>query len=192
MYDGRAVEEADSWDKFKGPTKDFNEAVYCVETHGDAAGKTVVALVNKAADKGVSIRYDTKKLPAFSLWKNTDTLKEGYVTGLEPGTSFCYPKAHEKAQGRVPTLAPGASVSFEVDWNVLRDSAAVEATKTEIAKLSEGKPTEVAKTLAFYKEFSAKKKTRPSQVDGSATPKPDTACGRLGDARALPLTPTRF
>merc|ERR1712019_205994 len=150
MYDGRAVEEADAWDKFKGPTKDFNEAVYCVQTHGDAEGRTLVALVNKAADRGVSIRYDVNKLPAFSLWKNTDTLKEGYVTGLEPGTSFCYPKAHERAAGRVPKLAPGASVSFDIDWKVLRDKAAVDTTKAEIAKLSNGKEAELFKTLEFY------------------------------------------
>merc|ERR1712187_430593 len=150
MYDGRAVEEVDAWDKFKGPTKDFNEAVYCVETHSDANGKTLVGLVNKAGDHGVSVRYDNTKLPAFSLWKNTDTLKEGYVTGLEPGTSFCYPKAHERKEGRVPKLAPGASVSFDLEWRVLRDAAAVEATKKEIAKLQEGKPAELLKTLAFY------------------------------------------
>jgi len=37
-----------------------------------------------------------------------------------------------------------------MDWKVLRDSAAVDATKKEIATLSEGKPSEVLKTLAFY------------------------------------------
>merc|ERR1712187_771693 len=114
-----------------------------------------VALVNKAADKGVSIRYDTKKLPAFSLWKNTDTLKEGYVTGLEPGTSFCYPKAVERAAGRVPKLEPGASASFELEWKVLRDAAAVAAMKEEVASLQAYKPSEVLKTKAFYDDYKA-------------------------------------
>jgi len=112
-------------------------------------------MVNKAGDRGVAVRYDTKKLPAFSLWKNTDTLKEGYVTGLEPGTSFCYPKAVERAAGRVPKLEPGASVSFELEWKVLRDAAAVEGMKKEVAALQDGKPSEVFKTTAFYDPYKS-------------------------------------
>merc|ERR1712048_238100 len=107
-------------------------------------------MVNKAGDKGVRVKYDTENLPVFSLWKNTDTLREGYVTGLEPGTSFCYPKPVERAGGRVPKLGPGEVTSFDVQWKVLRDASAVEATKAEISQLSDGKPSEVHKDLAFY------------------------------------------
>ena len=39
---------------------------------------------------GASIAYNVNALPAFSLWKNMDTDAQGYVTGMEPGTSFSY------------------------------------------------------------------------------------------------------
>jgi len=112
-------------------------------------------MINKAADRGVAVRYDTSKLPAFSLWKNTDTHEDGYLTGLEPGTSFCYPKAVERAAGRVPKLAPFASESFELQWKVLQDRAAVEAMKREVAQIQAGRPTNVFKTTAFYDPFKA-------------------------------------
>ena len=41
-------------------------------------------LRNKARDKAVSMNFATSELPFVTLWKNTNALKEGYVTGLEP------------------------------------------------------------------------------------------------------------
>ena len=62
------------------------------------------AVVNKAGDKGASIQFDTRQLPVLTLWKNTDTLKQGYVTGIEPGTSYAYPVTIEREQKRVKQL----------------------------------------------------------------------------------------
>lgn len=149
-----AAAEIESWQTYRGPTRDYGETVYCVIPRADATGRTLVALVNAAGDRGVALRYDTSTLPSFTLWKNTDTLKEGYVTGLEPGTSFCYPRAVERSAGRVPKLAPGARVSFELAWRVLRDTAAVEATKQEVAQIQSGQKAEVCRTPAFYDPYS--------------------------------------
>jgi len=44
-------------------------------------------VINKAGNSGASIQFDTRQLPMLTLWKNTDTLKQGYVTGIEPVTS---------------------------------------------------------------------------------------------------------
>jgi hypothetical protein len=43
--------------------------------------ETVAAVINKAGDKA-AISFNTQQLPVLTLWKNTDTLKQGYVTGL--------------------------------------------------------------------------------------------------------------
>eukprot|EP00747_Dinoflagellata_sp_TGD_P217459 gnl/TRDRNA2_/TRDRNA2_89864_c0_seq1.p1 gnl/TRDRNA2_/TRDRNA2_89864_c0~~gnl/TRDRNA2_/TRDRNA2_89864_c0_seq1.p1 ORF type:complete len:475 (+),score=53.50 gnl/TRDRNA2_/TRDRNA2_89864_c0_seq1:92-1426(+) len=152
-FNEAAAAEIDSWQAYRGPTRDYGETVYCVIPKADAAGRTVVALVNAAADRGVALRYDTSSLPAFTLWKNTDTVKEGYVTGLEPGSSFCYPRAVERAAGRVPKLGPGEQVSFQLDWHILRDAAAVETIKREVAQIQSGKKPEVCRTPVFYDPY---------------------------------------
>ena len=41
-------------------------------------GRTIAMLRNRAGDKGVALRYSLAALPAFTVWKNTAGLKEGY------------------------------------------------------------------------------------------------------------------
>ena len=43
-------------------------------------------------------------------------MKDGYVVGLEPATSFPQHRSKERAAGRVPTLAPGRS--WQVRWSI--------------------------------------------------------------------------
>ena len=104
-----------------------------------ASPSTLVALCNRAGDGGVSLRYSTASLPAFALWKNTDLEDEGYVTGLEPATGFPYPRDVERRAGRVPSLAPGGEVRFDLIWSVLRGRAAVEAVELEISQIAAGR-----------------------------------------------------
>jgi hypothetical protein len=107
------------------------------------SGRTVVALVNAAGDRGVSCRYTTGSLPCLSLWKNTDTLEEGYVTGIEPGTGFPFRRALERERGGIPKLPAGESVTFSLEWQLLRDAAAVGAAKAEIASIQAGRTSMV-------------------------------------------------
>ena len=58
---------------------------------------------------GVAIEYNTMQLPCFSLWVDTGSIKDGYVTGLEPATNFPNPYSFEKQHGRIATLEPGES-----------------------------------------------------------------------------------
>jgi len=152
-FDKRATTEIDEWQTFRAPTRDYGETVYCVTTHADWSGRSCVALVNSKADKGVALKYKKDTLPYFTLWKNTDTLKEGYVTGLEPGTSFCYPKAVERAANRVPKLQPGAEASFELDWSVLMDKASIEAVIQEIEDIQDDKEVRENRTETFYAKW---------------------------------------
>ena len=145
-FDAYAAKDLDSWRAYLGPTRDYGEQVYCVTPHDDGSGRTLVMLRNAAADRGVAIRYRTDTLPKFTLWKNTDTAEEGYVTGLEPGTGFPYNRSVERSAGRVPTLGPGAEVTFALDYRVLRDAATVEATRVEIEKIQGYRGTKVSRT----------------------------------------------
>jgi len=65
-------------------------------------------------------------LPVFSLWKNTDTMGQGYVTGLEPGTSWAYNRSYQRALNRVPTIGPKEQRHFDITYTFLADKSAVE------------------------------------------------------------------
>jgi len=121
-----------NWQTYQGPTKDFDEMVFNIKPLSDKNHQTVVAVVNKAGNKGASIQFDTQQLPLLTLWKNTDTLKQGYVTGIEPGTNYAYPVTIEREQKRVKQLAPGASATFDLTYTLLHNSDQVNAVEKRI------------------------------------------------------------
>lgn len=116
-----------TWQTYLGPTKNFDEMVFNVYPYADEKGDTQVMVTNKAGDKAAGIAFNINQLPVLSLWKNTDTLKQGYVTGLEPGTSFAYPVTIEREQKRVRQLEPGQSAEFILKYNLL-------SSKDEVTK----------------------------------------------------------
>lgn len=134
-FNDYAAKDIDTWTSYLGPTKGYGEQVFNVVPYADASGSTTVMLRNRAGDRGVRITYDVAALPYFTLWKNTDTVREGYVTGLEPGTGFAYPRAVERTFGRVPKLAPGASQSFTLEYTMLHDPQSVASVAREIAAI---------------------------------------------------------
>jgi len=139
-----AKDKEEAWRTFLGPTRGFGERVYKVTTHADAAtGNSIAALVSGAGDKGVALTYSAASLPCFTLWKNTDALEEGYVVGLEPGTSFCHPMPHERAHGRVPVLLPGGEQRFSLQVRVLRSASDVAEVRAEVDRLAAGRTPQV-------------------------------------------------
>ncbi|MCL2893633.1 aldose 1-epimerase family protein [Brenneria tiliae] len=137
------------WQTYQGPTKDFDEMVFNLTPYADKQGKTLAALVNRAGDKGVSIEFDTRQLPVLTLWKNTDTLKQGYVTGIEPGTSYAYPVTIEREQGRVKQLQPGQSTEFELTYSLLSSTDAVQKTEQKVKAIQgDNKTTLTEKPIA--------------------------------------------
>lgn len=131
----RAAEGIDTHDTYAGPTVGFAEQVYCYDLLPDASGKTLALLASAAADRGLVLRWHTRELPCFTVWKNTGALEDGYVTGLEPATNFPNFKTFERQQGRVRRLPPGGR--WEANWSVeVQDSAAgVTGVLKEIATL---------------------------------------------------------
>ncbi|MDE0838378.1 MAG: aldose 1-epimerase family protein [Kiritimatiellae bacterium] len=140
--------EVKNWTTYKGPTKGYGETVYCLVPYGDKKGNTTVMLKNAKGDRGIACSYNIKQLPNFALWKNTDTLHDGYVTGLEPTTSFPTTRNFERKAGRVPTLKAGQSRQFQLSYTVLLDAASVARTASEISKIQGKRKTTVSeKTL---------------------------------------------
>ncbi len=142
-FNDDAAKDMNTWTTYLGPTRDYGEQVYNVVPYADADGRTTVMLHNKDGDRGVKLEYDTKTLPYFTLWKNTDTEKEGYVTGLEPGTGYAYTRAIEREGGRVPKLPAGESRSFRLTYTILSTAEDVSEAAEEISNIQGQQTTQV-------------------------------------------------
>lgn len=131
----RAAEGIDTYSTYLGPTPGYTEQVYVADVATDAAGRSLAALTNAAADRAVVLRWSRTELPAFTVWKNTAPLADGYVTGLEPSTGFPNFRTFERQQGRLPKLSPGGR--WECTWSIeAHDTAAdVKAVAEEVEQL---------------------------------------------------------
>jgi hypothetical protein len=143
-----AAKDVERYNQYAGPTAGFVEQVYCLYPFGDAERRTVLLLQNAAADRAVSMRYTLDQLPWLTLWKCTNVLPEGYVTGIEPGTGFPHHRRVERRYGRVPRLGPGQRRPFVIDYALHAGGAAVRQVAEEIAALQGGQQVEIDRAPA--------------------------------------------
>lgn len=87
--------------------------------------------------------FNVTELPYLTLWKNTASKNDGYVTGIEPGTSYPYNRRIERNFGRVPVLEPGESRTFEIQFSVLRDGKEVQEEIARIDRIQDNRTTEL-------------------------------------------------
>ena len=135
-----------TWQTYQDRTKDFDEVVYNVFPYGDENGNTLTMVHNAAGTLGASIAYNVNALPAFSLWKNMDTDAQGYVTGLEPGTSFSYNRKYQRDLKLVPTIGPKESREFQITYTLLDSKAKVDAALKRVETIQDGRKTTVRET----------------------------------------------
>jgi hypothetical protein len=163
--DARAQQGISQHDLYGGPEPGSTEHVYYYELHTGSDGaspsqagshgaspsrigpegqaRTLAMLRNHAGDKAVVLRFDRNQLPAFTLWKNTAGLRDGYVTGLEPGTNYPNAQPFEKARNRVVTLPVDGRYVAETALEVLTTAGDVQAVEAEIKALQAASPTRV-------------------------------------------------
>src|SRR5262249_7545823 len=110
----RAAEGIKNWDSYAAPEPAFAEQVYFLELLAGADGNTQTLLKNAHSTRGVSLHFNKKQLPWYSVWKNTTASQDGTVTGLEPGNNFPNPRSYEGEQGRVAKIPGGGKISFDV------------------------------------------------------------------------------
>jgi len=135
--DERAVEGLDSYETYLGPTNGYIEQVYWYDLLADEDGATLAMLHNADADRALLLRFNKKELPAFTQWKNTASLADGYVTGLEPATDYPNGKAFERSKGRLINLLPGETHSVSLQLEVLTSGQEVINTQNEIDTLQQ-------------------------------------------------------
>jgi hypothetical protein len=145
-FNDKAAGELGDWQTYREPTRDYDETVYNVVPYGDESGQTLAVLHNAAGDLGISLGFNIQQLPVFSLWKNTDTMGQGYVTGLEPGTSWSYNRSYQRALNRVPTIGAREQRHFDITYTLLADKTAVGGALQQVQKIQHERPTEVRKT----------------------------------------------
>lgn len=145
-FNDKAKADLADWQTYRGPTRDYDETVYNVVPYADAQGETLAVLHNKAGSLGVSLAFNTRQLPVFSLWKNTDTQGQGYVTGLEPGTSFSYNRRYQRPLNLVPTLGAKEQRQFVIRYSLLADKVAVDKALGRVSQIQDGRQTEVRPT----------------------------------------------
>jgi hypothetical protein len=131
----RAAEGIDTFEFYTGPTVGFAEQVYGYELLADGHGKSLALLANTAIDRGLAVRFSTRELPCFIVWKNTSAVEDGYVTGLEPSTNYPNFKTFERQQGRVRVLPAAGSWEANVVLEAFDSRDDVARVMGEVATL---------------------------------------------------------
>jgi Domain of unknown function (DUF4432) len=129
------------WNAYTGPHEPgYTEEVYLMELFGDRNAMTQAMLKSPNGKSAAVLSFSVRELPFTTLWKNEAPSKTGYVTGLEPATSYPLPRAVERAEGRLPKLKGGESYHSKVIIRALVSEAEVETSVEEIAQLQEAEP----------------------------------------------------
>jgi hypothetical protein len=136
--DPRSTEGIKTHDRYGASEVGFVEQAYLYELAGKRGSRETLALLrNAAGDQASLLRFSLKDFPCFTLWKNTAGNADGYVTGLEPATSYPNVRRFEREQGRVITLTGGQSRTTKITIEALETRQAVEAAESEIATLQQ-------------------------------------------------------
>ena len=124
--------EVRAYDRYGEPQAGKVEQCFFMLPRADRRGVCCHGLRNSAGDLAISHTYLRKQLPCFTQWKNEAAQQDGYVTGLEPGTSYPNPISFERKQGRIKRLGPGKSWSSEITLAVHVGRKAVTALQRRI------------------------------------------------------------
>jgi len=140
-FNDHAAKTISHWNTYAAPKAGFVEEVYQIFPFADEQGRTTIQLQNTRGNRGVSMNWSLKQLPYLTQWKNTVAKTDGYVTGLEPGTSFPHNRSWERAAGRVSKLKPGQARSFSIQVGIQSDKEEVETVAKKIIKLQGNRRT---------------------------------------------------
>jgi len=123
------------FNRFGPPVPGWVEQCYYLELRGRGKRREApVLLTAPGGDTAVELTLSTRAFPCFSLWKNTGTVADGYVTGLEPATNFPNHRSVERRRGRVGELTSGGSWTGELHFRLLQGRREVSRVRTSIRK----------------------------------------------------------
>lgn len=144
-FNDYAKQGLQDWQTYLGPTRGFDEMVYNIYPYANKKGNTLAVLHNRKATKGMAIHYNVHELPVLGLWKNTDTIGQGYVTGIEPGTSFSYNRSYQRDLDLVPTIGAHQKKDFHLTYQILDGKHAVAEQVNTVKSIQGQQKTELRK-----------------------------------------------
>lgn len=130
-----AASGIDNWDSYSAERPGYEEQVYFAKLLADERGDTRALLRNAHGTRGAVLRFNTRQLPCFTVWKNTTAREDGYVTGLEPGTNFPNPRSFEGDHGRFIAIEANGSTSFQLGFDYCPNEQDVDKAETAIGQL---------------------------------------------------------
>jgi hypothetical protein len=133
--DAVAVADVPTWNVYGPETPGSTEVCHFFDLAADAVGSTLAVLRSADGSQGVSVKFNKRQLPCFTIWKNRQGAIDGYVTGLEPATNYPNPKSFEKAHGRVVAMSAGETRRFEIAIEAHADADAVKAAERAVAAI---------------------------------------------------------
>lgn len=133
--DKNAAAQLAEWDLYHPEVPGTPECCYLFDTAVDRENKTKAMLINARGDRGLSLSFSKSQFPHFLIWKLQRPNGDTYVTGLEPCVNFPNTRSFEKGHGRVVTLDPLGSRTFEITAEVLTDHGAVSEAVHYIQRL---------------------------------------------------------
>lgn len=146
-YDAHSAKSAESWYMCGKPTPGFVQQCYFVKPLPDSEGLTRILFCNTAGDFAVQVTFDSMQLPCLTLWKNFAGERDGYVIGIEPGTSYPNPQSVERLLGRVPQLAPGESFKTAVQISFFDNAECIAAIADSIVQEQSRHEPQIHKSL---------------------------------------------
>lgn len=146
-YDEHSGKSSEAWDICGRPIPGFVQQCYFVKPLVDSRRVATILLCNPAGDFAVRITFDSQQLPCLTLWKNFAGEHDGYVLGIEPGTSYPNAKTVERQLGRVPLLGPGESLQTSVQLSFFDDAESVAALTASIAEQQAGQKCQIHQKL---------------------------------------------
>lgn len=105
LPDPAAAAVPDSWPVPPTPARTPERGFeHVVEPDGD--GWAAARVVNERLGLELTVRWDASTLPRFNQW--VQPVPGVYALGLEPANCSVQGRAHDRAEGRLPMLEPGA------------------------------------------------------------------------------------
>jgi len=148
-FNDYAAESLDTYQVYDAPAKVWaDEKVYQITPFADQDGLAHFMLLNQKADKAVSFTFNVDALPYLSQWKNEDSIENGYVTGLEPGNTFPSNRSYERKMGRLPKIAAGETISYQLEYSLLSDRKEVKQARAKIDQLNKDRSVKIIRKAA--------------------------------------------
>jgi hypothetical protein len=135
-----SAKDAKAYGDVAGPTPGIIEQAYFFNPLADREGRATALIHNRDRSQAVSMRWSVQQLPYLTLWKNTAAVQDGYVVGIEPGTSFPNTRRVERKEGRVPKLDGGGSHTMAVDYHLHLGAKEVTPVVERIEALQKTQP----------------------------------------------------